>query len=86
MQGGRVGRRLGCVPGGARLLAMAGRWQAPEKALPREVVGRRKTGFGIPVANWMGAGRAGAAGAGSRGWEREVSRAYAGPLHVGSLA
>jgi len=51
---------------------------APQRALPGEVVGRRKTGFGIPVASWMGATRPDSAGAGSREWGREVAEAYAG--------
>lgn len=51
---------------------------APKRALPREATERRKTGFGIPVAAWTGATRADAAGAGSRGWGREVAEAYAG--------
>lgn len=55
-----------------RLLA-----EAPAKALPEALINRRKTGFGIPVQRWLidlgrGAGSAG----GSRGWAREVARAY----------
>lgn len=41
-------RRFSAFPG-KRLLAMA-----PEKPLPHEITHRRKTGFGIPVHQWLG--------------------------------
>ena len=51
-----------------RLLA-----QAPQRPLPEAIIGRRKTGFGIPVARWLAdAGMSG--GGGSRGWAVEVAR------------
>lgn len=52
--------------------------QAPARALPREIVSRRKTGFGIPVGRWMGGATLGAAAADSRGWASEVAGVYAG--------
>lgn len=54
--------------------------RAPAKPLPAEIIERRKTGFGIPVSNWMGAGEVGMGGAGSRQWAREVARAYTDSL------
>lgn len=48
--------------------------RAPARALPQEIAGRRKTGFGIPVGRWMAGG---AEGADSRGWAREVAGVYA---------
>jgi hypothetical protein len=55
-----------------RLLA-----EAPAKALPESLINRRKTGFGIPVQRWLNdLGRAGESTGGSRGWAREVARAY----------
>jgi len=58
---------------GKRLLA-----SAPARALPAEIAGRRKTGFGIPVGRWMAQAHPGEGGAGSRAWGREIARAYAG--------
>ena len=47
--------------------------QAPQRPLPEAIIGRRKTGFGIPVARWLAdAGMSG--GGGSRGWAVEVAR------------
>lgn len=46
---------------------------APGKPLPRAVVARRKTGFGIPVAQWTG-GSAQSRLAG--GWARQVLEGY----------
>lgn len=53
---------------GKRLLA-----EAPLRPLPREVIEREKTGFGIPIGRWL-AGRVGEAGAtfDGRSWAREV--------------
>lgn len=53
---------------GKRLLAAA-----PSRPLPRAVVQRRKTGFGIPVAQWIG----GSASSNLRdGWAAEVLARY----------
>jgi asparagine synthase (glutamine-hydrolysing) len=42
---------------------------APRKALPPEILNRRKTGFSIPVSTWLGlAGK----GRGLRGWARTL--------------
>jgi asparagine synthase (glutamine-hydrolysing) len=42
---------------------------APRKALPPEILGRKKTGFSIPVSTWLGpAGE----GRGLRGWARTL--------------
>lgn len=46
---------------------------APDRPLPRAIVERRKTGFGIPVAEWIG-GSAGTKLA--SGWARSVLEAY----------
>lgn len=51
--------------------------QAPGNALPREIAGRRKTGFGIPVGRWMAQASAGAVRPDSRGWACEVARSFA---------
>lgn len=52
--------------------------EAPVKALPREILGRRKTGFGIPVGRWMAGATSGGAAADSRDWASEVASLYAG--------
>ncbi len=49
--------------------------EAPTKPLPRAIIKRPKTGFGIPVARWLAESR-GATDAGSRGWARELVKAY----------
>lgn len=46
---------------------------APDTPLPRAIVERRKTGFGIPVAQWIGGG---ADTKLSSGWARRVLEAY----------
>lgn len=60
-----------CRHPGKRLLA-----DAPARAVPSEIVGRRKTGFGIPVAQWLTQSGTGTRGAGSRTWGREIARQY----------
>lgn len=57
---------------GKRLLA-----EAPAIALPREIVERRKTGFGIPLGRWL-RGSPGSASVDSQGWSRRLVSAYAG--------
>lgn len=58
---------------GKRLLAAA-----PNDTLPREVLERRKTGFGIPVGRWLAAGAGdGAAVPDSRAWARRLVAAFA---------
>ncbi len=49
---------------------------APAKPLPREVIERPKTGFGIPVGRWLAESRRDGPDAGSRGWARELVGAY----------
>jgi asparagine synthase (glutamine-hydrolysing) len=48
---------------------------APRTPLSREIVGRQKTGFGIPVERWMGVGND-KANRGSRGWARMIAVEY----------
>ncbi len=57
---------------GKRLLA-----EAPSRPLPREVMLRRKSGFGIPVGRWLAQRRQDARETGSRGWACELVDAYA---------
>jgi asparagine synthase (glutamine-hydrolysing) len=47
---------------------------APSRPLPRALVERAKSGFEVPVAQWMKSGSAGRA-RGLRGWARRVNRA-----------
>lgn len=55
-----------------RLLA-----EAPVRPLPRDIIERRKTGFGIPVARWLAApSQAGTASLDSRPWARHLAEAY----------
>ena len=56
---------------GKRLLA-----GAPEAPLPREIATRRKTGFGIPVEQWLADGPVGTFDLGSRGWARDLVVRY----------
>jgi asparagine synthase (glutamine-hydrolysing) len=43
---------------------------APTRSLPAEILGRRKTGFTVPVPTWIASRIGGAAGRGYRGWAR----------------
>lgn len=52
---------------------------APAKALPREVIERRKTGFGIPVNRWLGQCRLPHGNTHSMDWTSIVAQAYARP-------
>lgn len=57
-----------------RLLA-----EAPAKPLPEALINRPKTGFSIPVQQWLKQmGKADGGGGPSHAWAREVARAYAG--------
>ncbi|MGH8433923.1 MAG: asparagine synthase (glutamine-hydrolyzing) [Pseudomonas sp.] len=57
-----------------RLLA-----EAPVRPLPEELITRPKTGFGIPVQQWLRQlGKTDGAGGASHAWARAVARAYAG--------
>lgn len=50
--------------------------EAPQRSLPREVIERAKTGFGIPVGAWLAArGGQSAGGFDSRRWACEVATA-----------
>jgi len=52
--------------------------QAPQKPMPQDVLSMPKTGFGIPVAQWLADVKGLSRDHGSRGWAREVARAYEG--------
>jgi asparagine synthase (glutamine-hydrolysing) len=53
--------------------------RTPAKALPRAVLDRRKTGFGVPLRQWLAGGTAGGGGErGLRGWARRVHAAQGG--------
>jgi asparagine synthase (glutamine-hydrolysing) len=55
-----------------RLLA-----EAPETLLPREILERRKTGFGIPVGRWLAeTSQVNAEDLGSRAWAKRVASSY----------
>lgn len=56
---------------GKRLLA-----EAPARPLPQEVMLRAKSGFGIPVGQWLAERRNQVRDMGSRGWARELADAY----------
>jgi asparagine synthase (glutamine-hydrolysing) len=47
---------------------------APRKPLPREIIERAKSGFEVPVAQWISSGAAGRA-RGLRAWARRVNQA-----------
>jgi asparagine synthetase B (glutamine-hydrolysing) len=57
-------RRLAIFPNKA-LLA-----NSPARALPRNVIERKKTGFGIPIGRWL------QDRPGSRSWPKELVAAY----------
>jgi asparagine synthase (glutamine-hydrolysing) len=50
--------------------------EAPAVPLPREIVGRRKTGFGVPVTVWMSPDPAGSRPYGMKDLARAVAAAY----------
>jgi asparagine synthase (glutamine-hydrolysing) len=50
----------------------------PRRPLPPALVGRRKTGFTVPVRDWLAAGLPAAPERGLRGWARTVLAAYRG--------
>jgi asparagine synthase (glutamine-hydrolysing) len=57
---------------GKRLLA-----EAPENPLPRDIIERRKTGFGIPVGRWLAAeSQASTTTLHIRVWAKRVAEAY----------
>jgi asparagine synthase (glutamine-hydrolysing) len=59
---------------GKRLLA-----EAPANPLPRDIIERRKTGFGIPVGRWLAEGKSGGSTTpGSRVWADHLVKAYEG--------
>lgn len=58
---------------GKRLLA-----EAPDRPLPEDIIGRRKTGFGIPTAQWLAGRKPDQAWNGARSWAREVAATYDG--------
>ena len=49
--------------------------RTPRKALPREVRARPKTGFAIPVRDWVSGRTSDTPERGLRGWARQVYRA-----------
>lgn len=50
--------------------------QSPEKPLPVELVRREKTGFGIPLGQWLGLGDSASPSITSRHWARQLVDAY----------
>lgn len=67
---------LGTPLPGKTLLA-----EAPGRALPRDLVGRTKTGFGIPVGRWLQQHSASNSIAmGSPQWSQRLASAYAGEM------
>ena len=52
--------------------------RAPQNPLPRAIIERRKTGFGIPLGRWLQHGQEAAEAGGSRAWARRVARVYEG--------
>jgi ADP-heptose:LPS heptosyltransferase len=52
--------------------------QAPIKALPSQILQRKKTGFTIPVAQWLTSSGRGVATRGLRNWAIIVSREFGG--------
>jgi asparagine synthase (glutamine-hydrolysing) len=50
---------------------------APSRKLPQEVLARRKTGFVVPVRDWIASGNA-AAERGLRGWAKQVHASFGG--------
>lgn len=51
---------------------------SPAKPLPADIIGRKKTGFGIPVQQWLQeAAPERSVSGGSRGWAQHLAAAYA---------
>lgn len=50
--------------------------QAPARQLPEDVIVRRKTGFGIPTAEWLASRRPAEPWNGMRSWAQEVATTY----------
>jgi asparagine synthase (glutamine-hydrolysing) len=53
--------------------------QAAAPRLPREVLNKPKTGFNVPVSQWMQAPPSASAGGGMRSWARQVHERHAPP-------
>jgi asparagine synthase (glutamine-hydrolysing) len=56
--------------------------KAPRAALPNDITGRRKTGFGVPTGHWAAGTNfktRGSKGLASRSWAREVFGHFPGP-------
>ncbi|MBC7986474.1 MAG: asparagine synthetase B, partial [Sphingomonadaceae bacterium] len=71
---GQVSSFLDRMAGGAGKQLLAG---APSRAVPQEIVDRPKTGFAVPVRNWLsGAARHIPDRRDSRVWSREVLERY----------
>jgi asparagine synthase (glutamine-hydrolysing) len=62
----------GGSPPGKREMALA-----PRRRLPTAVLDRPKTGFMVPVHEWLARSSAGPAERGLRGWARQVYAAFA---------
>ena len=50
--------------------------ESPRRPLPAEITGRTKTGFRIPIADWIGIREPASLGTASRVWARTVARHY----------
>jgi asparagine synthase (glutamine-hydrolysing) len=50
----------------------------PRRKLPAAVLDRPKTGFVVPVRDWIAGGGAGGGERGLRGWARQVHAAFGG--------
>lgn len=69
-------RRVLPMAAGARALGKADMADCARPGLPAEILARAKTGFFIPVAEWIGGNGAGERGL--RGWARAVDQTFTG--------
>ncbi len=65
-------RALAPMINGARPPGKADMAASPAQALPEAVLNRKKTGFSVPVRDWLGADEPGTQERGLRGWARIV--------------
>jgi len=57
----------------------------PEKLLPESVMSRRKTGFSVPVREWISEDAPYSGERGLRGWTKQVYAAYLGSAEVATI-